>query len=257
MQRGVWKQASGEKAIRPWGTEAEATRRRRGECKSRGSLARPGAERGKEGPLRFSEGARPCGRLHLRLPAPESETGHFRLEAPTCGPAFRWPLHACLNFSVSAEMAALSAERLWVQKSSHDVTGGLGSFHPWLRHVEGPPPFVARLADSQGERAEGALEDFHEPGLEVEATKFLSLSQGKARRHDICGWSGSSGMSRSYFCPFCSVCVRTVFHPRSARWLLRSSPHISAASHRAEQKQNMEHGTGRAARWVSSPPSPF
>lgn len=46
--------------------------------------------------------------------------------------------------------------------------------------------------------------------------------------------------SRSYFCPFCSVCVKTVFHPRGERWLLRSSPHISAASHREEQKQNTE-----------------
>lgn len=124
-------------------------------------------------PYGFQREPGPADASTLGFQPPESETGHLRLEAPTCGPAFRWPLHACLNFSVSAEMAALSAERLWVQKSSHDVTGGLGSFHPWLRHVEGPPPFVARLADSQGERAEGALEDFHEPGHQIS----LSLSR--------------------------------------------------------------------------------
>lgn len=80
----------------------------------------------------------------------------------------------------------------------------LGAWAPSLRGsaMLRAPPFVARLADSQGERAEGALEDFHEPGLEVEATKFLSLSQGKARRHDICGWSGSAGRFPVLFLPF-------------------------------------------------------
>lgn len=40
---------------------------------------------GKEGPLRFSEGARPCDASTSGVRPPESETGHLRSEAPTRG----------------------------------------------------------------------------------------------------------------------------------------------------------------------------